>query len=233
MSSVYETAVEFLTVELFRRAVGLVESRFPGQNADPIAAHVKIYCTGESENERSLAASTPTDRKLAREMAAEIMASDVSGLYGLDAESFYETVSGLPEDGPSFKRIALCYDQLVAIHILTLATDLSTLPPTINREFVIREALPRLKNAQDHDSRSAVLRTTIAQTYYTLGDIEAGFGRAQEALALDADNPEAWRLVGNGHMAMGDDAAARNCYTIALELNPNIDGVRQALSLLS
>jgi len=234
MNALYEQCIKILSVELFKRSVSLVEERFPAEMASPIAAHIKLYCAGEGENERSLQHSTPEQRRLARTLANEIMALEVVGSYGIPVVEFADILQNLPDDPASIKVLALWLDQLAAIHVLSLATDLAVPHlPKINREFIQQNAVPLLRNAAEHDPSSAILQTTVAQTYYTLNDLETGFAAARKAVTIDPQCAEGWRLMGNGYMMLNDDVEARSCFARALSIDPNIDGVRQALALLS
>lgn len=233
ISAIYEKCIEILGVEIFRRSIDLAAKRYPGEVADPIGAHIKLYCTGEGENERSLKNSTAEQRAIARVVANEIMSLTDPGLYGIPIDTFVETVTRLPETAGSIRRLALCFDQYVAILITCTSVDArNPLRPIIDFQRIRQTAVPLLQWAEEHDPNSSVLETSIAQTFYTLNEVDRGFAAAQRAVDLDEKNPEAWRLLGNGYMAMNDDGSARACFERALQLNPNIGGAREALSVL-
>jgi hypothetical protein len=147
MNALYEKCIEIIDVELFRRLIGIVEERYPGERPDPIAAHAKLCCTSEGPNEKSLANSTEAERAIGKALADEIMAIDVPGLYGVDAMRFIEIVTALPEEPESIRRLALCFDQYAAILILSLSYDISdqTRPPVINTEYILTKAVPLSK----------------------------------------------------------------------------------------
>jgi len=56
---------------------------------------------------------------------------------------------------------------------------------------------------------------------------------AQKATQLDPSNAEGWRLLGNAYMIKDDNMRARKCLEHALNLEPRLDGAREALRLLS
>jgi tetratricopeptide (TPR) repeat protein len=234
MNVLYQECLSTLDAELYRRLQMIVNDRFATERPDAIIAHAKLYCTGEGESEKSIQSSTPEERALARNLADEIMAENVPGLYGVALTHVPRTAAELPEDLSSVRRLALCYDQFFAILIASLATDVTDPSrPVVNRELIREKALPLLENAEAHDPSSSVLQTTVAQTYYTLGEVDRGLSAASTARELDANNAEAWRLVGNGLIAMGHYDEARACIERALSINPMLDGARQALGLLS
>jgi tetratricopeptide (TPR) repeat protein len=234
MNALYQQAVKYIEVEIFKRAVTLAKLRYPEDNADAIGAHVKVYCTGDHAAEAALKNSTVSVEATARTLTEEIMSSDVPGLYGTQLdERFGETLAGLPWVPASIKRLALLYDQFASLLVLSLATDASNpLLPKIDHAYIRERALPLLSWAERYDPQSADLKATIAQTYYSLGETQRGLELATQATELDPDNAECWRLRGNGLMGIGQDAQARESFERALTINPHLDGVYQALALL-
>src|SRR5580692_6949372 len=235
MNLLYRQFIEGIEVAMFQRLVEVVQQRHPDERADPIAANTKVYCTGEGENERSVQASTSAERDLARALADEIMARDEPGLYGTgDILQLASSIGNLPATEASIRRLALCYDQFATILILSLATDASNpMQPIINRQYLRKTALPLIESAERYDPNSSALQTTIAQVYYSLDDAERGFSHAWRARELDEENAEAWRLLGNGYLALGDLQNARICLERAFRIEPRLDGVQQALAVLS
>ena len=53
-NELYGQAVQFLDVELFDRARAISSERYPDVDTDGVAAHIKLYCTGEGENSAQL-----------------------------------------------------------------------------------------------------------------------------------------------------------------------------------
>src|SRR6516164_6032077 len=83
MTRLYQEYLRILELEMYRRARLIAQKRFPDEREGPIGAHIRIYCAGERENDRSLASSTPEERSIAKFVAEEIMACDVPGLYNI------------------------------------------------------------------------------------------------------------------------------------------------------
>lgn len=238
VTAVYQSVIEGLSVALFMRAVQLVEKELPDvpkSHRDAIAAHVKLYCTGEGENSQSLKASTEEDRSTARTIATEIMAIPVAGIYlSGDAEAFANQIQELPVTREAIKQIALAFDQIAALLVLNLNMDYSggLQMPIVNHEQIQKQGVPLIENALLYDPNSSPLRASAAQFYYSQNRLDEGFRHAVAASDLDPQNAEAWRLVGNGWMMQGRDADARIAFQRALSIAPNIEGVHEALSLL-
>ena len=58
MLEINQRFVEWLQVALFKHCIEFIMTRYPEMRPDPIAAHMKLTCTGEGPN-RHLENSTP------------------------------------------------------------------------------------------------------------------------------------------------------------------------------
>lgn len=234
MMKIGQDLAQFLSVSLFKLCVDFVEARYPGRRAEAIGAHMKLACTGEGLNEKSVASSTPEDRELAEALATDVMSTNAKGFYWLPIYTMPDHVNSLSCTAESIKSLALTAARQIALAHLSSAADLShgMNQPIINRDYVRTYALPLLLRVERYESDNAVVQTDIAQTYFSLFDIEKGVAAATKAAKLDPKNAEALRLVGNGHMMMGQDIEARKCFEKALALDPMLEGARQALKLL-
>ena len=116
LTDAYVQIVESLSLRVFGQATALVNREFEHISEEkraPIAVHVKLYCTGEGENERSLAHSTAEDREIARGVANRIMDLPVHGIYmSGDMEAYLNEINALEETPEAIKQLALAFDQV-------------------------------------------------------------------------------------------------------------------------
>src|ERR1700733_919950 len=79
MVALNQHVVDCLQIALFKHCFELVGGCYQGMRSDPIAAHMKLTCTGEGPNKTSLANSTDEERAIAKSLAAEVMQAEATG----------------------------------------------------------------------------------------------------------------------------------------------------------
>lgn len=226
---------ELYSLHAFRLCWEYLEAQgVSGDDVSPIAAHMKLTCTSEGPNEKSLAQSTPEQRALAERYAQQAMATDAHGDYWHPAQDIERWATTLTPTLENIKNIALCASRMRGmLALMQSVTFVKGSPvPVINQDIIRTVTIPHLQYCTHYDSSCAILYTDLAQAYYTVNDLHSGLEAGTRALELDPNLAEAWRLVGNAHMMMNDDHYAKECFEKALALDPTLQGAREALATL-
>ena len=102
----------------------------------------------------------------------------------------------------------------------------------MNFDGIERDGVHLIENALTYDPDSPPLLASAAQFYLTYNVPPIANVHASRAVELDENYAEAWRLLGNSELAMGNSEAARSSYLIAAKLDPSLVGLAEGMAAL-
>jgi tetratricopeptide (TPR) repeat protein len=94
---------------------------------------------------------------------------------------------------------------------------------------VMRSVEACFENAARHDGTRWRTAFRAALALLQWGHVDRALERLSQAAEVVSDNPFVWKLLGDCHRQRGEDAAARECYEMALAKRPDHEPARVAL----
>ncbi len=127
------------------------------------------------------------------------------------------------------KKLAVKADRIITEADIQKARDLYMKGVFLQLEDKHDEAITQFLQALLFDTTSTSIYTSIAESYFKLGQYENSLRILKFSLEREPENQQALRLAGENHFRLQDDANAEIYFRRLLQLNPYDNEVRNFL----